>query len=74
MLIWFLEYPAVTIMLHTSYDTVHFVCSAVTDYSQFFAYIYPVILLMVCTIIATLNRNVPSGFNETQLVGKFECV
>ena len=31
---------------------------------------YPILLIIVCTILAVWNRKVPAGFNETKYIGK----
>jgi len=33
---------------------------------------FPFVLIIVCTVLATINRNVPSGYNETRLVGELK--
>jgi len=32
--------------------------------------IYPLVLIIACTVFATINRNVPTGFKETRYVGE----
>ena len=45
-------------------------CTDFEDLSVLVGFAYPFLLIISCTILATINRKVPTGFNETQYIGK----
>uniref|UniRef100_F7BFE1 G-protein coupled receptors family 3 profile domain-containing protein n=1 Tax=Ciona intestinalis TaxID=7719 RepID=F7BFE1_CIOIN len=44
-------------------------CKDLEDVSVLAGLVVPALLMLACTVLATVNRNVPTGFNETQYIG-----
>ncbi|XP_077973472.1 metabotropic glutamate receptor 7-like [Styela clava] len=44
-------------------------CKHILDVQLFVGLAYPFVIIIICTILATINRNVPTGFRETLFVG-----
>lgn len=69
LVIWFmLEMAHVEVFYPTS-DIAIRACSQLVDLPLLYGLIYPFLLIIICTILATINRNVPTGFNEAQYIG-----
>ena len=45
-------------------------CSDIEGLVVLIGFAFPFLLIITCTILATINRKVPTGFNETQYIGK----
>ncbi|XP_014359106.2 metabotropic glutamate receptor 6 [Papilio machaon] len=45
------------------------VCDSYVDASYALAFLYPVLLIAVCTVHAVLTRNIPEAFNESKHIG-----
>lgn len=45
-------------------------CRHLGGFSVIAGLIYPFVVILICTVLATINRRVPTGFNETQLIGE----
>ena len=68
--LWFaLNSPQATIIYPER--TIAFrVCSDLEGFIVLIGFVYPFLLIVACTVLATVNRKVPTGFNETQYIGK----
>ena len=40
------------------------------DASIWIGLLYPFLLILACTTLSTINRKIPTGFNETKFIGK----
>ena len=70
LVVWFvIKGPEIRI-LHPVPDIAFRACTQLVDLHLLIGLVYPFLLIIICTIIATVNRNVPTGFNETQYIGK----
>ena len=70
MAFWFGLNLARTITIYPDRQTAFLTCSDVEGLFVLVGYAYPFLLIITCTILATMNRKVPTGFNETQYVGE----
>ncbi|XP_077973249.1 metabotropic glutamate receptor 4-like isoform X2 [Styela clava] len=70
LIIWLLTSPPQPQLHHSSDNEIVFkACQSIVQPSILIGLIYPFLLIIICTILATANRNVPTGFNEAQLIG-----
>lgn len=44
-------------------------CTDLDSLVVFVGLVYPFLLIIACSVLATMNRKVPEGFNETKVVG-----
>ncbi|XP_039261394.2 metabotropic glutamate receptor 4-like [Styela clava] len=66
---WFIiSKPSVEILYPTP-EIAFYACEHLVDIPILIGLIYPFLLIIICTVFATVNRNVPTGFNETQYIG-----
>ena len=68
---WFAISTPRTITIYPDRKTAFLSCSDFKDLIVLIGFAYPFVLIIACTILATINRKVPTGFNETQYIGKF---
>lgn len=45
-------------------------CKHIVDERVYVGLTFPFLIIITCTILATVNRNVPTGFRETLFIGK----
>lgn len=66
---WFIvENPTVDKMVME--DHVFNACDILIQGNIFFGLVYPFLIIIICTVLATINRNVPTGFRETLFIGE----
>ena len=69
--IWFvIDAPKATV-IYPDHKTGFLICRDVEDFHVLLALVYPFLLIAACTVLATFNRKIPTGFNETQHIGKY---
>lgn len=71
--IWLILRPADIAIHFPSNEFVYRGCGYLTNLEILLALIYPFLLIIVCTTLATLNRDIPTEFNETKHIGEF-CI
>ncbi|XP_076802539.1 metabotropic glutamate receptor-like [Clavelina lepadiformis] len=69
LLAWFFFNPPNASVYYPSLKESFLVCNDVEDLIVLIGLAYPFLLILSCTILATINRKVPTGFNETQYIG-----
>ena len=68
--IWFvIDAPEATV-IYPDHKTGFLICRDVEDFHVLLPLVYPFLLITACTVLATFNRQIPTGFNETQHIGK----
>ncbi|XP_015925374.2 metabotropic glutamate receptor 6-like [Parasteatoda tepidariorum] len=67
--IWMGFSPPKAIKYHPTQDESHLVCAASIDATYMIAFVYPMILIIICTIYAILTRKIPEAFNESKFIG-----
>ncbi|XP_039261392.2 metabotropic glutamate receptor 7-like isoform X1 [Styela clava] len=68
LIIWSrLKQPTIDLIVFD--DFAFLTCKVLVDIEILVGLIYPFIIIIVCTVLATINRNVPTGFKETLYVG-----
>lgn len=69
--IWLILRPADIAIRYPSNEVVYRGCAYLAGLEILLALIYPFLLIIICTTLATLNRDIPTEFNETKHIGKF---
>ncbi|XP_039261395.2 metabotropic glutamate receptor 7-like [Styela clava] len=70
LVIWFaIDGPEIKMKKTEDIGTVFLTCHTFVHSEVKIGLIYPFLLIILTTILATVNRNVPTGFNEAKLVG-----
>lgn len=67
LVLWWLSNPALT-MLYRERSAVFTVCTDFYELTNLAVLAFPFTLLLLSMVLATVNRNVPEGFNETRVV------
>lgn len=70
-IVWLGFDPPQALAIYPDYHSGFLVCSDYQDFRVLVALVYPFILIAACTVAATMNRNVPAGFNEARHIGNF---
>lgn len=68
--IWFTVRGPDASVSYPSSNIAFIACKNLVDIHILVGLVYPFLLIIVCTILTTINRRVPTGFNETQYIGK----
>ncbi|XP_022917618.2 metabotropic glutamate receptor 2-like isoform X1 [Onthophagus taurus] len=67
--VWMVISPARAIHHYPTKDDNLLVCSSSIDASYMIAFMYPIFLIIICTIYAVLTRKIPEAFNESKHIG-----
>lgn len=70
VLLWLILSPPEVSEHYPTSEIVYRACSHLVDLLIFIALLYPFLLIVICTIVATANRHIPTGFNETKYIGE----
>ncbi|CAK8694119.1 unnamed protein product [Clavelina lepadiformis] len=73
LLVWSLFNPPNASVYYPSLKESLLACNDVEDLIVLIGLAYPFLLILSCTILATINRKVPTGFNETQYIGSYKA-
>ena len=68
--LWFAMSPPHITTIYPNRQSAFLVCSDINGLFVLVGYAYPFLLIVACTVLATLNRKVPTGFKETQYIGE----
>ncbi|XP_017492405.1 PREDICTED: metabotropic glutamate receptor-like, partial [Rhagoletis zephyria] len=69
IVIWLAFSPPRVINYHPTREDNKLICQASINAGYLVAFIYPIILIVVCTVYAVLTRNIPEAFNESKFIG-----
>ncbi|RWS05544.1 metabotropic glutamate receptor 4-like protein, partial [Dinothrombium tinctorium] len=69
LLLWFAFSPPKAINLYLKREDNQLICSSNVTDSYFIAFIYPILLIIICTVYAILTRKIPEAFNESKHIG-----
>ncbi|KAH7641893.1 metabotropic glutamate receptor 8-like isoform x1 [Dermatophagoides farinae] len=67
--IWFAFSPPKVIYYHPTREDNKLICQASINAGYFVAFMYPIFLIVVCTVYAVITRNIPEAFNESKFIG-----
>nr|XP_027198972.1 metabotropic glutamate receptor 3-like [Dermatophagoides pteronyssinus] len=67
--IWFAFTPPKVIHFYPTREDNKLICQASINAGYFVAFMYPIFLIVVCTVYAVITRNIPEAFNESKFIG-----
>ncbi|XP_067128355.1 metabotropic glutamate receptor-like [Centruroides vittatus] len=67
--VWLVFTPPRAIHSYPSREESQLVCAASMNATYMVAFVYPIFLIIVCTIYAILTRKIPEAFNESKYIG-----
>ncbi|CAL8138068.1 unnamed protein product [Orchesella dallaii] len=67
-IVWIVSNPPTTTFTYPDRETKLKICEGVDSYRYMIGFIYPLILIGLCTIYAIQTRKCPEGFNETKYI------
>lgn len=70
ILAWFILSPPAVGSHYPTGEIVFHACSHLVELQVLIALLYPFLLIIFCTVLATVNRHIPTGFNETKYIGE----
>ncbi|RWS29510.1 metabotropic glutamate receptor 8-like protein [Leptotrombidium deliense] len=69
LLLWFAFSPPKAINIYLKREDNQLICASNLTDSYFIAFIYPIVLIVICTVYAILTRKIPEAFNESKHIG-----
>ncbi|CAG2111031.1 unnamed protein product, partial [Medioppia subpectinata] len=69
VVVWLAFSPPKAIHFYPTREDNHLVCEASINAGYFVAFLYPIFLIVVCTVYAVLTRKIPEAFNESKYIG-----